>query len=435
MSLHARQEYLQKVKKRYLKASAEEKGAMLDEYCANTTLNRKYVIRCLSPRVSLIGKIQKPRKKRTCAYTNHEIYFLKKIWDILDYPCGARLAPMLGEMMEVLGRCHELTVPDDVKKKLLRIAPSTIDVKLKSYKAEVRRRFNGATKPGSLLKNQIPIRTSSWEETHVGFCELDTVAHCGDTAEGEFVNSLDLTDMLTGWTEGVAFIGKAEKRVKEGLDEAKKRLPFTLRGIDPDNGSEFINWQLFHYCEKESIQFTRGRPYHKNDNAHIEQKNWTHVRKVFGYERRETEAELAIMNDLYRNELRLYKNFFQPAMKLVEKKRVGKHQEKIKRIYDMPKTPYQRVLDCPDIPENKKDELKKIYATLNPAALKRAIIAKLKKLHQTTKQRKRSEKTIIGEKTTAYNAFTRELSGTYGQSYPQATQKEKVFSAAVSRLP
>lgn len=433
MSLHARQEYLQKVKKRYLKASAEEKGAMLDEYCANTKLNRKYVIRCLSPRVSLVSKMAKPRKRRSCAYTNRETYYLKKIWDIMDYPCGARLAPMLGEMMSVLGRCHELTVPDDVKKKLLRIAPSTIDEKMKTYKADIRRRFNGTTKPGSLLKNQIPIRTSSWEETRAGFCELDTVAHCGDSAEGEFVNSLDITDMLTGWTEGAAFIGKAEKRVKDGLDEAKNRLPFTLRGIDPDNGSEFINWQLFHYCEKESIQFTRGRPYHKNDNAHIEQKNWTRVRKVFGYERRETEAELAIMNDLYRNELRLYKNFFQPTMKLVEKKRAGEHQEKIKRIYDTPKTPYQRVLNCPDIPEEKKEELKKIYATLNPAALRRSIIAKLKQLQQVARQRKQSKKTITTEKTTAYNARTREFEGGDSISYSQKTKKEKPFVVSVPR--
>lgn len=392
MSLHARQEYLQKVKNRYLKASDAKKGAMLDEYCANTKLNRKYVIRCLSPRMSLQRKITKARKARSCTYTNRETYYVKKIWEILDYPCGQRMQPLLEEMMDVLQRAKELTVPDDVKKKLQKMSASTIDVKLKPYKASIRRRFNGTTKPGSLLKKQIPIRTSSWEETRAGYGELDTVAHCGDSAKGEFVNSLNLTDLFTGWTEGVAVMGKAEKRIREGLDEIKHRLPFPLRGIDPDNGSEFINWQLFHYCEYESIAFTRGRPYHKNDNAHIEQKNWTHVRKVFGYERYETNAELAVMNVLYRNELRWYKNFFQPTMKLIEKRRIGKHHEKIKRIYDTPKTPYQRVLDCPDIVPKNKEALKQIYATLNPAELRRTIMKKLTDLHRMTAKRKREKK-------------------------------------------
>jgi hypothetical protein len=386
MSLHSRQEYLQKVKKRYLKASVEAKSQMLDEYCANTKLNRKYVTWCLSPRVSLVKKIKNPRKKRTCAYGNNEIYYLKKIWEILDYPCGQRLKPQLPEMVAVLGRCKELIVPESVAVKFKRIAASTIDLKLRSFKATIRRRFNGTTKPGSMLKSHIPIRTSSWAEERPGYCELDTVAHCGGSAEGEFVNSLTLTDILTQWTEGAATIGKAEKRICDALNEAKHRLPFALKAIDPDNGSEFINWQLYHYCEREKIEFTRGRPYHKNDNAHVEQKNWTNVRKVFGYERRATEAECDLMNDLYRHELRFYKNFFQSNIKLIEKKRVGQRQEKIKRIYDTAKTPYQRVLECPDVPDDKKEDLKKIYATLNPAALRRRILVKLTSLRQLTRQ-------------------------------------------------
>lgn len=391
MSLHARQEYLQKVKPRYLKASVEEKGAMLDEYCANTKLNRKYVIWCLSAAVSLVKKIKTPRKKRRPAYGNNETYYLKKIWEILDYPCGQRLKPMLPEMVTVLGRCKELIVPLEVATKFKRIVASTIDEKLKRYRAMIRRRFNSTTKPGSLLKSHIPIRTSSWEEQRAGYCELDTVAHCGGSASGEFINSLTVTDILTGWTETEATVGKAEHRIKEVLDTAKNRLPFDLKAIDPDNGSEFINWQLYHYCEEQEIEFTRGRPYKKNDNAHVEQKNWTHVRKVFGYERRETEEEVAIMNDLNRNELRAYKNFFQPTMKLVDKKRVGAHQERIKRIYDIPKTPYQRVLDCPDVSQKKKDELKILYLTLNPVALRKTIQQKLLTLQAITKKRKQNK--------------------------------------------
>lgn len=392
MSLHSRQEYLHKVKPRYLKASVEEKSQMLNEYCANTKLNRKYVIRCLSPRTSLVRKIEHPRRPRSCSYTNQETYYLKKIWEILDFPCGQRLKPQLTEMATVLGRCQELTIPSEIAEKFKRIAASTIDKKLKPFKAAIRRRFNSTTKPGSLLKQRIPIRTSSWEENRPGYCELDTVAHCGDSAVGEFINSLNLTDILTQWTEGAAIVGKAEHRVKDCLNEARKRLPFPLKAIDPDNGSEFINWQLYRYCEQEQIDFTRGRPYKKNDNAHIEQKNWTHVRKVFGYERRETQIECDLMNDLYGNELRSYKNFFQSNVKLIDKKRVGQHNEKIKRIYDVAQTPYQRVLNCPGIAEETKEELKKIYAALNPVALRRSIIAKLNYLNQLTKQRKQKQK-------------------------------------------
>lgn len=392
MSLHSRQEYLKEIKPRYLKATRLEKRAMLDEYCSNTKLNRKYVIFCLSPSTNLENKIKRQRKARSCTYTNNEIFYLKKIWEILDYPCGQRLKPMLSEMIAKLKQFKELIVPDEAAKKLSRISSTTIDVKLRTHKAHARRRFNTTTKPGSMLKSHIPIRTSSWEEKHPGYCELDTVAHCGDSAGGEFINTLNMTDILTQWTESAAVIGKAEKRIKDGLNEAKNRLPFTLKAIDPDNGSEFINWQMYHYCEEQKIEFTRGRPYKKNDNAHIEQKNWTHVRRVYGYERRETEAECDLMNDLNRNELRLYKNFFQSTLKLVDKKRVGRHHEKIKKVYDVAKTPYQRVLDCQEITEEKKDELRRIYQTLNPVALRKNILIKLNQLLKLTHERKRNQK-------------------------------------------
>lgn len=380
MSLSSRIEYLKKVKPRYLKASKEEKVNMLNEFCENTGYVRKYAIRRLAAK-NVIDPPKVINRKRGCYYTNNDIYWLSRIWEILDYPCGQRLEPMLPEMINILVSFNELSIPEDVIVKLKKIKSDTIDKRLKPYKTKLRRKINSTTRPGSLIKKQIPIRTISWDEMRIGCCELDLVAHCGDSAQGEFINSLTLTDILTGWTENTAFIGKAQNRIMSGLDNIQNRLPFSLKAIDPDNGSEFINWQLFNYCMEREVEFTRGRPYQKNDNAHVEQKNWTHVRKVFGYKRRETEYELNIMNNLYENELRLYKNFFMPNVKLVDKKRTGMHGEKIKKIYDKAKTPYQRVLECDQVSEEKKEQLKIVYKQINPAALRRSIIAKTNKLN------------------------------------------------------
>lgn len=377
MSLASRREYLTKMKPRYLKASTDKKTQMLDEYCAATKMNRKYVTRLLSPRISLKEKKERVRRKRAPTYGKDVVAALKKIWEVLDLPCAERLKPMIGEMLVQLVRWKEVAVSEDVKAKLLRMSVSTIRRRLSSVRTNVVRKICGTTKPGSLLKSQIPIRTSSWEESRAGYCELDTVAHCGSSLSGDFAYTLNITDILTGWSEEDAFIGKAQSRVIPALDRMKQRLPFPLKGADPDNGSEFINGAMIRYCMKNKIEFTRGRPYKKNDNAHIEQKNWTHVRKVFGYVRVEEQEIVDLMNDLYRNEIRLYKNFFQPVMKLVDKKRVGKHQQRIKRVYDIPKTPYHRVLDCQDVSEEAKTKLRETYDKLNPAELKRIIEKKI----------------------------------------------------------
>lgn len=378
MSIFSRKEYLSQVKKRYLKASKTEKSGMLSEFVRNTGYNEKYAIRVLAA-----GHQYKPKcvnRKIHYTYTNEDIYWLKQIWEIMDYPCGQRLAPQMPEIVSKLVQCRELNIPESIQEKLKYIGSSTIDDRLKNHKSEKRRKINSTTRPGSLLKKQIPIRTISWNERRIGFCELDTVAHCGDNAAGEFIVSLDITDILTQWTESEAVLGKAQNRIIAALDNIKNRMPFPLRGLDPDNGSEFINWQLYRYCLGEQIDFTRGRPYCKNDNAHIEQKNWTHVRKIFGYKRRETENELEIMNDLYENEIRLYKNFFMSNVKLIEKKRIGQYDEKIKRIYDRAKTPYQRALECEQVSEEIKQKLRKQYDALNPADLRRRIQAKIEKL-------------------------------------------------------
>ncbi|MFH0854618.1 MAG: hypothetical protein V1891_03950 [bacterium] len=382
MSMSSRLELLKEAKKRYLKSSKKKKKKILDELCANTGYHRKYAIRRLAACISL-SEPKVINKKRNCAYTRHDIFWLAKVWEILDYPCGQRLQPVLAQTIDKLVIDKKLNIPNGVSEKLKKISITTIDERLKPWREKLAakmKRINGTTKPGSLLKKQIPIRTSSWDELRAGYCELDTVAHCGESAAGEFINSLNLTDILTQWTEGAAIMGKAEKRIKDGLDEIANRLPFPLKGIDPDNGSEFINWQLYNHCVEKQIEFTRGRPYKKNDNAHIEQKNWTHVRKVFGYERLEIDDQLNLMNGLYRNELRLYKNFFLPCIKLVDKKRVGKNQEKIKRIYDKAKTPYQRVMECGQINDDAKQKLKEQYDKINPVDLRKDILEKLKEL-------------------------------------------------------
>ncbi len=389
----ARREYLAAIYPRYRHATKREKGRMLKEFGRATGYHDKYAIRLLN---APLRRTPPPRRGRGCTYTNEDTYFLKKIWRILDYPCGQRLQPMVPEMIAVLARFRELVVPLGVAGHLRQMSAPTMDRKLARCRHEAGRRLRGTTKPGSLLKKQIPIVLSRWDETRPGFTELDLVAHCGNSAAGDFVSTLNITDLATGWGEEDAILGKAQKRVMGALQGIRGRLPFPLRGLDPDNGSEFINWQLFTYCLEEKIAFTRGRPSHGNDNAHIEQKNWTHVRKVVGYQRLESQAAADHLNALYRGPLRAYLNCFQPVMKLVEKERIGGH---VRRRYDTPKTPYQRVLDSPHIPDAAKINLRAWYATLNPAALKRDIERRLSQLRHLERVPKLTPATVTFQMT------------------------------------
>ena len=226
------------------------------------------------------------------------------------------------------------------------------------------------TKPGTLLKHQIPIRTfAEWDEAQPGFAEIDLVAHDGGLALGDFCQTLDLTDVCTGWTETEAVPNKAQVWVFEAIQTIRQRLPFPLLGLDSDNGSEFVNKELLRYCQKERITFTRARPYRKNDNCYVEQKNYSVVRQTVGYQRFDTAAELMVLKQLYAT-LRLYTNFFQPTMQLKSKERFG---SRVKKSYYAPQTPYQRVLACPDVTVADKKKLQRQYQSLNPAALKRQL--------------------------------------------------------------
>lgn len=349
---------------------------MLDELCEHTGLCRNYLMQLLSPRKDLTVRSTLNRKRRE-QYDGRVIVALARVWQLFDYPCGQRLHPMMGEYIRVLEKWKEMSFSDDMKTKLLKISPATIDRRLKRTKRELKRKLLSTTRPGSMLKKEIPIKTSSWDETRLGFGELDTVAHGGDSAGGLFIWTLTYTDISSQWTESVAVLGKSQINIQTGLDTIEEALPFPLLGIDPDNGSEFINWQLYRHCVEKNIEFTRGRPYMKNDNAHIEQKNWTHVRKLAGYKRLETEEKRGILDRLYRNEWRLYTNCFIPNKKLIEKKRVG---AKIVKRYDVPRTPYQRLLEHDGLSVAKKEVLRQLYDSLNPVELKRGIERQLRNL-------------------------------------------------------
>jgi len=376
MSLKSRKELIKKAKGRYLKATKPEKVLILDELSQNTGLARNYLIQILSAKVDL-DYINPINRKRRVSYDANVMHYLKKIWTIFDYPCGQRLAPMMSEYVLVLEKFKEVIIPDSVKEKVLKIKSATIDRRLEKFRTFRHKKTFSTTKPGSLLKKNIPIKTSSWDETRLGYGELDTVAHCGNSAAGEFIFTLTYTDIASQWTISEAVMSKGQMGIKLALENIAKRLPFTLKGIDPDNGSEFINWQLYRHCLAHNIEFTRGRPYAKNDNAHIEQKNYTHVRKLMGYGRMDKEWQLNKMNDLYWNEQDFYKNFFLSNKKLIEKKRVG---TKIVKKYDIPRTPFQRLLENKEFTEREKEKLKMIYAKLNPAELKRNLDRKISKI-------------------------------------------------------
>ena len=358
------------IAKRYKKARKGEKGKMLDEFIKLTKYTRcyaSYVLRNWA--VKTTPAITKKRKRKRI-YDYRVFTALKSIWIVCGRICGKRLAPYLKEIVPILERHRELIVDKETKEKILKISASTTDKLLSKEKARMRLKGRARTKPGTLLKNQIPIRTfTDWNENRPGFVEIDLVSHDGGNPRGDFAQTLDVTDVCTGWTETQAVKNKAQIWTFEALKGIRERLPFKLLGIDSDNGSEFINAHLLRFCKQEKITFTRTRLYRKNDNCFVEQKNYSVIRKNVGYYRYGTKKELEMLNELYKV-LRLYTNFFQPVMKLIKKTRVG---SKVIKRYDKAKTPYQRVFDSPYVPEEDKEKLRAEYDQLNPAELKREL--------------------------------------------------------------
>lgn len=378
MSPKSKREYLEAVHRRYKTATRHEKTAILDEFCVNYVCHRKHAIRILRG----FKRFTKPRPKKRGkppVYQNAAVINpLKEIWVAANLPCSKRLKAILPIWLPgYVESFRELS--EEVTRALLNISAPTIDRILAPVRIHYTKRGRSTTKPGTLLRKQIPIKTNQWDESRPGFLEADTVAHCGDSTAGIFVNTIDFVDIATGWTEQRAVWGKGESEVLEQIKNIEKTLPFPILGFDSDNGGEFLNYHLLrHFTErKQPVQFTRSRAYHKDDNAHIEQKNWTHIRQWLGYDRLDQKKIVPLLNNLYAKEWRLFHNFFCPSVKLIAKERIG---SKTIKHHDPPKTPYQRIIESSHIQESVKLSLSKQLENLNPFLLRKTMDMKMKKI-------------------------------------------------------
>lgn len=388
MSMKARRAVIEASAKRYQAARKKERSRILDEFTALTRYGRKYASWVLAHwkrrRVLTIGGVRtiyvfgspRPRKrganapKRPPTYGPDIIRLVKGLWALAGGLCGKRLAPFIRQCVPILERFEEITVTSEQRRKLLAVSPATIDRLLAPERAKYRLKGRATTKPGTLLKHQIPIRTfADWDEKRPGFMEADLVSHDGGFLGSDVLQSLTMTDVASTWTEIRALKSKARRWVLEALAKIRRTLPFPLLGLDCDNGGEFINDELRAYCDHEHLTFTRSRPYRKNDSCFVEQKNYSVVRQAVGYLRLTTDKQLLCLEELY-SSLNLFTNYFQPSTKLVKKTRSG---SRVKKVYDTPQTPYQRLMNDPSITASVKRQLHSVYRTLNPAQLRREI--------------------------------------------------------------
>ena len=408
MDMKSRNQYLKELRTEYLKIKPKKKRSkLLDEAVKRTKLNRKYLMDKLKPKSNLDNLLSK-RKRRKEYYDSYVRSALVVMWKAFDYPCGQRLEPILKTETDRMKRLGELDCSDEIALKLKKIGTATIDRKLKHEREVERINRKYRLKIHPLLYQKIPVKVFDEQDRKtIGNIQNDLVEHCGQSASGQFINTLSNTDINNGWWEGEAIMTKGQIPTQEGLERAEKRFPFDWKEIHSDSGKEFINAHLFNYTQKKGLGFSRSRPYKKNDNCLVEQKNWTHVRKFVGYSRYDTLKELNILNDIYRNELRLFKNYFQPIIKLILKERV---KERIHRKYDKPKTPYHRIMESKEVLEKKKQELKKIYESLNPAQLKRDLDRKLSLLAKAHQKENNSLKVDINKKfSVRFSTFDQEL--------------------------
>lgn len=381
MSPKSKKEYLKAVVQRYKKATRKAKSQILDEFCVTCHYNRKYAIWRLRTFKILRRKKTKNKPGPKPKYQQPEfLAVLKEIWLTANLPCSKRLKAILPIWLPAYQQQFG-SLKFEILKKLSRISAASIDRVLRPTRHLYRGKGKSATKPGRLLKHHIPIQTNQWNEKRPGFLETDTLMHCGTSLEGHYAVSTTAVDIATGWIEQRATYGKGQRDIAEKIKEIEASLPFPLLGFDCDNGNELLNQALMRYFlnRKFPVQYTRSRPYHSNDNAHVEGKNWTHVRQWLGYRRFEDPLIVSLLNDLYKNEWHLFHNFFMPSVKLQAKERVG---SKIIKHHDSPKTPYQRILASKFVSPQTKRSLKEQFKTLNPFKLKKTIDKKIAMIHK-----------------------------------------------------
>jgi hypothetical protein len=382
-------EYLRSIHARYHKGAREQKSKILNEFCRTAHIHRKHAIRLLSaPRPDRDEKRQVKPRGRVFRYGPHIIALLRHFWKASGYLCGQRLKAALPHWLPWARQ--RWGIDTDAERLLFAISPSQIDRRLAPHKHQLKKSLYGTTRPGLLLKHMIPIRTDFWDVRKAGYHEADLVAHCGSRADGDFINTLTTTDIHSTWTDRRAVLGKSRGAVVDGMGHIENRSPFPWLGIDCDNGSEFINDHLWAFCRqrppRKKIQFTRSRPYKKDDNAHVEQKNWTHVRQRIGYDRYDTPEALAHLNEIY-DHLRILDNLFLPSQKLLKKVRIG---SRLIRRYDTPRTALDRLKDCPEALPERMKELEAIRQSTDPFALAERIERKIERL-QTLATRSSSQ--------------------------------------------
>lgn len=379
MARQSKREYLRSIYHRYQHARRAQKSAILEEFCKVCGYNRKYAIWVLNRPVPKAAGLRRTTA-RSPTYSQAMVRMLAKVWEASGYLCSQRLKAALLHWLPWIRQHFNLS--PQLEHQLLAISPRQMDRRLKAHKHIVKRRLYGTTRPGSLLKHMIPIKTDHWDVTTPGYLEIDLVSHSGASAAGEFIHTLDCVDIATCWVERRAVMGKGLFGILDALRDIEGKLAFPLKGIDSDNGSEFINNHLLAFCQKRpaghAIQFTRSRPYKKDDNAHIEQKNWTHVRKLLGWDRYDTLEALQVINRLY-EELRIFQNLFQPSMKLRCKIRKG---SRLIRRYDTPRTPFERVLEHQEADPKKVQALDHTLKRTDPFELSRQIDQHLERLYQ-----------------------------------------------------
>jgi hypothetical protein len=372
---HSKAELIRTYRKQYKSAPKAEKTRIVTVISEATGYCRDHIIRALNKDIDIPRKIGRDRVSRYQPI----IEPLKKVWAASNFLCGKRLAPFIPTLLGSLKAHGEIDSTEEEEDLLLSVSAATIDRLLIPARKGMVPKGRSTTKPGTLLKHKIAVRTyADWNEDIPGFLEIDLVAHCGDNTRGEYINTLDMTDVATGWTVCTAFMGKSERFCVAAIKEVSSLFPFPILGIDSDNGSEFINAHLKRYCERNSITFTRGRANKKNDSCYVEQKNWDVVRKMIGYRRLDTYDQLDILRRIH-NLMWLYQNYFQPSQKLVSKERIG---AKVRKKHDTAQTPCQRLLARDAVDQYTKTKLQSTSEHLNPVELLRSIMQLVAQLHE-----------------------------------------------------